>query len=71
MLILIKDPDILIETKQEKDKILLITRDSIQEGRTPAYRFAKLIIELLKNAEGCDQSELHLRESEKMTRGER
>lgn len=49
MLIITKDPDLLIETKGEKDKILLITRGlSLEEGRTLAHRYAKSIIKLLK-----------------------
>jgi len=49
MLIITKDPDILIETKTEKDKILLITRGlSMEEGRTLSLKYAKSIIKLLK-----------------------
>ena len=49
MLIMTRDPDILIETKTEKDKILLITRGlSMEEGRTLSYKYAKSIVKLLK-----------------------
>ena len=48
MLIITKDPDLLIETKTEKDKLLLITRGlSMQEGRI-SLKYAKSIIKLLK-----------------------
>jgi len=48
MLIITKDPDLLIETKTERDKLLLITRAlSRQEGRI-SLNYQKPIIKPLK-----------------------
>lgn len=48
-IIITKDPDLLIETVEDKDEILLIRRGlSIEEGRIPTYRYARTIEKMLK-----------------------